>query len=194
MDVDFVFKLCLIGDGAVGKTSLRRRFLSEGFTKRHLSTLGADFAVKTISVTCPRNMIYKVKFQIWDLAGQQRFNMVRGQYYLGANGIIAVFDVTRPETLENLPHWFNEVKKHLKEDPMYIVVGNKIDLRKEQKGRKKQDCVSTEMAQDFVQTNAKKITSRTVFYIETSAKTGANVNEAFQRLAKELMRERGECT
>ncbi len=193
MNVDFIFKLCLIGDGAVGKTSLRRRFLGEGFTKKHIATLGADFAVKTISITCPDNKRYRIKFQIWDLAGQQRFNMVRGQYYLGANGIIAVFDVTRPETLENLPHWFKEVKKHLTQDPIYVIVGNKIDLRTK-KSKKKQEFVESIRGQEFATTNAKSITSKPVFYMETSAKTGENVEEAFKQLATELLRERGECT
>ncbi len=189
MCANFVFKLCIVGDGEVGKTSLRRRFLGEEFKKKHLATLGADFAVKDMQVSCPNGVTHNIKFQIWDLAGQQRFDMVRGQYYLGANGIIAVFDVTRPKTMDNLLLWFNEIKRCVNMDLIYIIVGNKIDLRRS----KTRKIVTTLEGKEFVKLNAKKVTSKPVFYVETSAKTGENVEEAFEMMTLELLRERGEC-
>ena len=106
----FLMKVCLLGDGAVGKTALRERYLGKEFTSSYLMTIGADFAVQKTLVKDK-----EVKFQIWDLAGQERFNSVRSLYYSGSHGALFVFDVTRPESYQNIINgWLPELKKHIR--------------------------------------------------------------------------------
>ena len=115
------FKIVICGNVQVGKTSIRRRYIGEGFKKNYILTLGADFAVTT----------YKsAKIQIWDLAGQEGFQFLLKEYYRGANAGIVVFDVTRRETLQNLSYWLENfvLTKSGNRVPL-LIVGNKIDLR-----------------------------------------------------------------
>ena len=119
-------KIVLCGEGAVGKTALRERYLGKEFTSSYLMTIGADFAVQKTEVEGK-----EVKFQIWDLAGQERFNSVRSLYYQGSHGVLFVFDVTRPESIQRLADgWIHELKKHIRGGPIpAVVLGNKTDLR-----------------------------------------------------------------
>jgi len=99
-----VLKVVLIGDGAVGKTSIRNRFMGYGFETSHLMTLGADFSLKEVN---RGDEIWK--FQIWDLAGQEMFQQVRARFYQGAMGALLVFDITRKQTFLNITNWLNEL-------------------------------------------------------------------------------------
>ncbi len=105
---DFFMKLVLCGDGAVGKTALRERYLGRGFSQSYLQTIGADFATtdKDLNIDGKNK---SVQYQIWDLAGQNEFQSIRGSYYEGCFGSLMVFDVTRPESFNNLPNWINEL-------------------------------------------------------------------------------------
>ncbi|MHA1533051.1 MAG: Rab family GTPase [Candidatus Heimdallarchaeota archaeon] len=144
-----VYKIVLLGDGAVGKTSIRQQYLGKGFKEGYSMTIGADFCVKRVELS---TMI--ITFQIWDLAGQQRFDVVREVYYRGSSGALLVFDVSNASSFENLPAWLNELTKNNYERIVPIVlIGNKTDLRG---------------------------------YLETSAKTGLNVDEAFMLLSKQI--------
>ena len=100
---DFFMKLILCGDGAVGKTAIRERYLGRGFSASYLQTIGADFSTteRTIEISGPKS----VQYQIWDLAGQSEFQAVRGTYYEGCFGALMVFDITRPASFENIPKW-----------------------------------------------------------------------------------------
>ncbi len=169
----FVFKIVLIGDGAVGKTSIRKKYMGQGFRSEYLNTVGADFAYFSEKVG---ETLYK--YAIWDLAGQPKFTNVRPLFYQGAFGALVVFDVTRPETLENLDFWIEELVRNTRTEgvPM-IIVANKMDLYEEGVS------VSKEQAMNYV----KKLRSRfsgefQIGYIETSAKTGMNIKEAFATL------------
>ena len=97
-------KVILAGDGAVGKTSLRKRFMESVFDGQYLMTIGADFSVKEIDVKMGSEKL-QVKMQIWDLAGQPRFQEVRSVYYSGVVGAVLVYDVTRPDSFENTTKW-----------------------------------------------------------------------------------------
>ncbi|MHA1347857.1 MAG: Rab family GTPase [Candidatus Heimdallarchaeaceae archaeon] len=120
-----IFKISLLGEGAVGKTSLRRIYLGESFKEGYMMTIGADFAVKKMSLN---HVEYTL--QIWDLAGQQRFSAVREVYYRGTAGALLVFDISRPETYEVLPNWLHELIRNNKNRIVPIVlIGNKADLR-----------------------------------------------------------------
>ena len=169
-----IFKVVLIGDGAVGKTSLRRNYLGKSFRENYLMTIGADFSVKQVPYED-----YIVSLQIWDLAGQPRFSEVRGAYYANTYGAIVVFDVTRPNTFTNIDFWINEMIKYNdnKLIPM-VVVGNKIDLREELPEEVQVDKTSAlTYAHVLSEWGGIKVE-----YVETSAKTGENVTAAFERL------------
>lgn len=178
----YLMKTTLLGDGAVGKTALRERYLGKGFQASYLMTVGADFAVKEVSINYNGQEV-PVKFSIWDLAGQPRFTGVREMYYKGSAGGILVFDVTRRDSFLNLPKWVEELFTHNGKGPIpLIVLGNKIDLRSTAK-----DYVTTEEGQRFVERLRQQYPQIGVKYLETSAKTGENVEKAFEEIAKAVI-------
>jgi len=173
---EYVLKVVLIGDGAVGKTSIRNRYMGYGFTTSHLMTLGADFSLTEREIV--PNEIWK--FQIWDLAGQEMFQQVRARFYQGAMGALLVFDITRKETFFNMTNWLNELYRYNGRGVVPVVVlANKADLRN-RKSVKMKD----------VESYVKKLNERTKpfgvvnYALETSAKTGLNVDKAFELLGK----------
>ncbi|MHA2365778.1 MAG: Rab family GTPase [Candidatus Hodarchaeales archaeon] len=171
-------KVLILGDGAVGKTSLRHRYLGRGFQVNYMMTVGADFAVKELTFVDGT----EVAMQIWDIAGQDLFKHLRSSFYQGAVGACIVFDVTRPETFENVITWIEEIATfHTIEYFPIILLGNKIDLKESiefsistHQGKSVADDLSTKHYKN--QWN--------VPLIETSAKTGENVDEAFMKLSE----------
>jgi small GTP-binding protein len=174
--INAILKLVLLGDGAVGKTTLRKRFLGEGFKAGYSATIGAAFAIKRINLEN-----YRLTFQIWDLAGQQRFQAVRELYYRGSRGALLIFDVTNPDSFNNLPSWLEELWKKAGRVPM-ILCGNKIDLRDGSSGS-----IQPELGQEYAHRLSKALNFK-VPYIETSALTGEKVNEAFFMLGLSIIR------
>ena len=166
-------KICLIGDGGVGKTSLRERALGKGFESTYLLTIGADFAVYKIEIEGNQ-----YRFQIWDLAGQQRFDIVRAVYYRGSHGAILVFDHTRPESLSNLENWKKELFTHVGRKIPFILLGNKSDLKSN---------INQASLMEFIKKSEKEYTFTgnpfAIPYLNTSARTSLNVKEAFMTLA-----------
>ena len=179
----FKFKVVLIGDGAVGKSSLRRRFMGETFEKQYIMTIGADFSAKVFDVGNT-----KVKFVIWDLAGQPHFRQVRADFYRGARGALVIYDITRRKTFENVVPWMEEFLKNCgKRDVAAVLIGNKVDLRPKTPG-----AVSTEEGMKMCELLKAKFKIPVRFF-ETSALTGENVNEAFYALALALLKRPGEA-
>lgn len=171
-----VYKISLLGDGGVGKTSLRQRYLGEGFNSSYLATIGADFATKKL------NSEGTEVAQIWDLAGQPRFSVVREGYYRGTKGAILVFDISRPDTYHAIPNWIQELMDSMNiDDPIpMVLVGNKADLRGSD-----YDFVSPEQAKEY----ADQLTAWSdldIPYIESSAKTGLNVDDIFESLVENI--------
>ncbi|MHA2295228.1 MAG: Rab family GTPase [Candidatus Hodarchaeales archaeon] len=170
-------KIALIGDGAVGKTSLRERYIGGTFQPTYMMTIGADFASYKSVVSGKQ-----LTSQIWDLAGQPRFESVRSLYYRGTMGVLLVFDVSRSETLQNVPTWIDECFKNTGVGAIPVVLlANKIDLRDvdplaltHEQGKKVAEEVSKQTLQKGYECQ----------YLETSAKTGENVEEAFNKLAE----------
>lgn len=169
-----IFKVILVGDGAVGKTSLRDSYMGESFKGDYMLTIGVDFATKEIERDGT-----SYKFQIWDLAGQERFNFLRNQFLKGAHGAIFVFDVSRLESLESAEDWFYEVEKEISEPIPVIFLGNKIDTVPEDKRSSLPTEVSLEMW-------GKNVKQPITF---TSALTGENVEEAFGKVVDYMLAE-----
>eukprot|EP01121_Diplochlamys_sp_Union-15-3_P015267 TRINITY_DN5011_c0_g3_i2.p1 TRINITY_DN5011_c0_g3~~TRINITY_DN5011_c0_g3_i2.p1 ORF type:complete len:209 (-),score=47.53 TRINITY_DN5011_c0_g3_i2:45-671(-) len=171
-EYDHLFKLLLIGDSGVGKSSLLLRFADNTFTESFISTIGVDFKLRTIEIEG-----LKVKLQLWDTAGQERFRTITSSYYRGAQGVIVVFDVTKKDTFNNVVKWLQELERYASEDVKKLLVGNKIDLTPRE--------VTPEEAKELAQKLG-------LDYVETSAKTSSNVEEAFSRLAKMIKEDQEE--
>lgn len=168
---DYMRKVVMIGAGGSGKTALVNRFLTHKFSEEYIVTIGSQFAVKTVAVESANGRSVVVKMLVWDLAGQQRFDFIRGSYYRGSKGALLVFDTTRKSTWLELPKWIKETEDALGERIPIILLANKVDLEEHR-------VITSEMGMDFVREY--DLTG----YLETSALTGQNVEEAFHLLAK----------
>ncbi|MFW9889773.1 MAG: Rab family GTPase [Candidatus Thorarchaeota archaeon] len=174
-DGSLIYKAVLIGDGAVGKTSIRRNYLGEDFIEGHLATIGVDLATK--KVVFGENV---VKFIIWDLAGQPTFEKVRGHYYHGCNGIVLVYSVVDRDSFDNASKWLVEAFKNMGPLPPTVIVGNKIDLRPLRQADK---IVTTQEGKKFMEYFVDKLGVPAIFR-ETSAKTGENILDTFEELLR----------
>ncbi len=172
------FKVCLIGDGYVGKTSVRRKYLKEGFKRSYIPTLGVDFAQKSLLFEgTPTNLV------IWDIAGQVAFQNLRRRYYEGASGIILIFAVDDRKSFDNATKWLVEAHGFMGELPPLMIVANKTDLRDT---LRQQDMITTEEGQAFVEDVSRRLGTNAV-YFETSAKTGKNIDETFEELVRMMI-------
>lgn len=166
-DVDYIFKILIIGDSSVGKSNLLLRFSDNIFHDTFLPTIGVDFKIRNVTVGDK-----SIKLNIWDTAGQERFKTITAAYYKGAHGIILVFDITDRDTFNNISSWLGEIRKHAGPNVVRLLVGNKCDLDSDRK-------VTQKEAKDFAE-------SQGMTYIETSAKARINVDEAFMTLTKQV--------
>ncbi|CAD5188457.1 ras-related protein RABA1f-like [Musa acuminata AAA Group] len=166
-DYDYLFKVVLIGDSGVGKTNLLSRFSRNEFSSESKSTIGVEFATRTIRVDEKL-----VKAQIWDTAGQERYRAITSAYYRGAAGALVVYDVTRHITFENVERWMKELKNHTDANTVMMLLGNKADLRHIR-------AVSVEDAQAFAQRER-------AFFMETSALESMNVETAFTEVLTQI--------
>ncbi len=181
--VTALFKVVLMGDGSVGKTSLRRVYMGEGFKANYMITIGADFAVKKMSLAGGHD----VSIQIWDLAGQEHFKNVRSTFYRGAQGALAVYSTVERTSFDNLWNWVEECWTNAGKKIPIVLIANKIDLRDQFKDNPvmQQTIVTTEEGKAL----AEKIASQGVHtsFLETSAKTGHNVEASFLELAIKIL-------
>ncbi|MCG3218535.1 MAG: GTP-binding protein [Candidatus Heimdallarchaeota archaeon] len=176
----FIFKIVLGGDGAVGKTSIRENFMGKGFQGSYMKTIGADFASKKMDIKGSN-----ITFQIFDLAGQDTYKASRGAFYKGGVASLLVFDLQDPTTLKNLNVWLDEAIENSEGSiSTFFVLGNKADLVETRQ-------VSADAAKSYCQQMAAK-TGITFVYLETSAKTGMNIKDAFDLLAYRLLLARNE--
>lgn len=163
----FQFKLVLLGDSAVGKSSLVLRFVRGQFFEYQESTIGAAFLTQTVALNDTT-----VKFEIWDTAGQERYHSLAPMYYRGAAAAIVVYDITNTESFNRAKNWVRELQRQGMPNVVIALAGNKNDLASKRK-------VQPEEAQTYADDNS-------IFFMETSAKTAANVNELFVAIARKL--------
>ncbi len=167
-DYDYLFKLLLVGDGAVGKTSLAHRYLLGLFAEDTKLTVGADFYTKRVVMGKTA-----VLLQIWDFGGEERFRALLPGYCNGAMGTIFLFDLTRPDTLYHYDEWLAVMNIHARGIPV-LVAGTKADLVEKRK-------VTREEAEGFVHARG------AAGYLEVSAKTGDNVERAFELITMNML-------
>jgi small GTP-binding protein len=174
-----VGKLILLGDGAVGKTSLINRYVFSMFDAHYVETLGTNVTARVEKLTTPTGEL-QVRLQIWDIIGQERFDSIYTAYYQEADGVMLVCDGTRNETLESLGGWIRSAEEVLKTFPAVIVV-NKNDLR---------PAFTVDDVRQLLRGVSSGAFASSPVY-STSAKTGDHVQEAFQSLARSLAVKRG---
>lgn len=163
-EYDHLFKLLIIGDSGVGKSSLLVRFADDCFSGNYITTIGVDFKIRTIEIHGER-----VKLQIWDTAGQERFRTITATYYRGTHGVVIVYDVCSGESFANVKRWLQEIDQNC-EVVNRILVGNKND----DPSRK---VVLTEDAQKYADSMGIKL-------FETSAKNNLNVEDMFRSITE----------
>lgn len=164
---DYLFKLLLIGDSGVGKTSILFKFSEDTFSPAFISTIGIDFKIRTIDVDGK-----KIKLQVWDTAGQERFRTITTAYYRGAMGIMLVYDVSNMRSFESMINWIRNIEMHATQDVELMILGNKCDVAdKRQVTREKGEQLALQHG---------------VKFMETSAKANINIEEAFFTLARDI--------
>ena len=166
-DYDLKFKIMILGESMVGKTSFITRYTLDKFGERYLCTIGIDFQVKIVSKNGK-----EIKLQIWDTAGQERYRNVAKSYFQSSQGFIVCYDISNKNSFNQVKYWVEQIKSISDEKTKCILVGTKCDLSERE--------VSEEEGSEF----AKKLGFK---FFETSAKLNMNVNEAFDGLLDEIL-------
>jgi len=168
-EYDYLFKLLVVGETGVGKSCLLLKYVEGSFTETFISTIGVDFKMKTITLNDK-----KVKLQIWDTAGQERYRTIVNSFYRGAHGILLCFDLTDINSFLRVQHWLGEIGRLAPEGIPIVLAGTKSDLTKKRMVDNKEALATAE--------------KHHLKYVETSSKTGENVDEVFSVLAAEVLR------
>lgn len=165
---DYLLKIVLIGDTGVGKTNLLSRFSRDMFNPDSKSTIGVEFATKTLEIDGKT-----IKAQIWDTAGQERYRAITSAYYRGAIGALLLYDISASLTFNSLSRWLKELRENADSNMVVMLVGNKCDLTETR-------AVTTDEGVEFAK-------SEDLMFIETSARDSTNVQEAFTKLITEIV-------
>ena len=163
-DYDYLLNIIIIGSAGVGKSALMNRFVDDQYLENYNPTIGVDFKIKSIDANQK-----KVKMQLWDTAGTEKFKNITNAYYKGTHGVVVVFDLCDLSSFKDVDYWLGEANKYAPVDALKILIGNKSDLTSLRK-------VTTEEAEE-------KAKNLKMSYVETSAKTALNVVDAFRKLA-----------
>lgn len=168
MSYSYLFKYIIIGDTGVGKSCLLLQFTDKRFQPVHDLTIGVEFGARMVTIDSKH-----IKLQIWDTAGQESFRSITRSYYRGAAGALLVYDITRRDTFKHLSRWLDEARQHSQSNMVIMLIGNKNDLEHRR-------AVSYEEGKAFAAEHG-------LIFMETSAKTAYNVEEAFINTAKKIL-------
>ena len=166
-EYEMMVKVILIGDSGVGKTNIMSKFLKNQFLEESKATIGVEFGSKLFN-----HEGHKIKAQIWDTAGQEKYKAITGAYYKGSKGALVVYDITQKKTFENIEKWVNDLKATGDPKITIILIGNKNDLDDKRQVSKDQ---GEEKARSFG-----------CAFLETSAYSGDNIDKAFNLMVKEI--------
>ena len=166
---EVMFKVVLVGDSSVGKTNIMSKYLKNEFHEDSKATVGVEFGSKQFTVEG-----HQVKAQIWDTAGQERYKAITSAYYKGAKGAFVVYDITRKQSFESVDRWINDLRAAADKNLTIIIIGNKCDLEDQRQVNKEQ---GEEKAKNFE-----------VAFMETSAFSGENLNQAFEKMMNEVFK------
>ena len=166
-EYEMMVKVILIGDSGVGKTNIMSKFLKNQFMEESKATIGVEFGSKLFN-----HEGHKIKAQIWDTAGQEKYKAITGAYYKGSKGALVVYDITQKKTFENIEKWVNDLKAAGDPKITIILIGNKNDLDNKRQVSKDQ---GEEKARSFG-----------CAFLETSAYSGDNIDKAFNYMVKEI--------
>jgi len=167
IDFNYLLKYIIIGDSAVGKSNILTQYVYEKFSEEFQSTLGVEFAAKNAVID---NKVYRI--QIWDTAGAESFRSITRAYYKNSVCAFIVYDITKRETFENVQVWLDDIKNQCPQTVLLVLVGNKLDLENERQ-------ISYEEGESFAQKN-------NMYFFETSAKTGVNIENLFLKSAETI--------
>ncbi|MBY8984303.1 MAG: GTP-binding protein [Candidatus Lokiarchaeota archaeon] len=168
----YTFKVLLLGAPSVGKTSIFYRYIKNQFLQDYITTIGINYLAKEIILEGKKI----AKLVISDIAGHEKFKVLRKEFYAGANGALLIFDLTQLKTYEALEDWISEMFEILQDNIPFIIIGNKVDLVEE---------FARSIDQNIVRSYAEKKDST---YLETSAKTGENIEDVFKELAQRMIK------
>ncbi|CAB4253265.1 similar to Saccharomyces cerevisiae YOR089C VPS21 Rab family GTPase required for endocytic transport and for sorting of vacuolar hydrolases [Maudiozyma barnettii] len=164
-------KLVLLGEAAVGKSSIVLRFVSNDFSENKEPTIGAAFLTQRVNIND-----HTVKFEIWDTAGQERFASLAPMYYRNAQAALVVYDITKPQSFIKARHWVKELHEQANKNIIIALVGNKVDILEDNEDERK---VSREEAEKLAE-------EEDLLFFETSAKTGTNISEVFLGIGEKI--------
>jgi Ras-related protein Rab-11A len=167
-DATFLLKIIVAGESGVGKTNILSQFVRQNFNANAKTTIGVECVTKTLQINGQT-----VKVQFWDTAGQERFRAITSTYYRGAHGVLVLYDITNSSSFSQVPRWLAELEKYGEQDIVKMLIGNKADLEESRS-------VTVEEAQRLAE-------KEHMLFMETSAKTAVNVNEAFTKVVTEIL-------
>ena len=175
-ETESIYKILLLGDDSIGKTCFFLRYSDGIFDQTHMATIGLDYRLKSIKLKNGKS----IKLQIWDTAGQDRFRAITKNYYKGSHGIILIYDVTSRRTFESIRNWVSQIREEATEKVTIYLVANKIDMDEDRKVKKEEgEKLAKELGLPFM---------------ETSAKSGINVDKIFEDLIERIYKIYGDVS
>ena len=167
-EVEFVFKILLLGDSEVGKSCFLMRYSDNVFVENNITTIGLDYKLKSVKLDSGKT----IKVQLWDTAGQDKYRTIAKNYFKGSHGILLLYDVTKQSSFQNIRDWIQDIREEVSQKAIIFLIGNKIDLVDKRKISKEK---GIELAEEYK-----------LPFFEASAKSGENVDEVFKALYKKI--------
>ena len=167
-EVEFVFKILLLGDSEVGKSCFLMRYSDNVFVENYITTIGLDYKLKSVKLDSGKT----IKVQLWDTAGQDKYRTIAKNYFKGSHGILLLYDITKQSSFNNIREWIQDIREEVSQKAIIFLIGNKIDLVDKRKISKEK---GIELAEEYK-----------LPFFEASAKSGENVDEVFKALYKKI--------